>query len=462
MLSGAPMPSIVDFAYFGALHLAWPYLLWKVAPARGRRHLAGLSERMGRCAPRQGDRPCIWIHGVSVGEIRAAGPLIAALEQQLPGYDIALSTTTGTGQEVARRSYGDRRVFYYPLDLSFAVRRCFDAIRPDLVVLVELEIWPNFLGEAWRRRVPVALVNGRISEKSFRGYRLVRRWLFDPIGKIGRFCVQDEVYAQRIRRLGIPERQIHITGSMKYDQIRVAADADGAAVRRDMGVGGDETVVIGGSTHPGEERALLLAYQRLRAQHPRLRLVLVPRHTERTEEVRRQIVDLGLQTVTRTERVQAGATTRIDAGAVLLVDTIGELGRLYAAADVVFVGGSLIPHGGQNMLEPAALGKPTVFGPSYENFMEPVERLLAARGARLVPGEAELERTLGELLERPDEAIAMGERGRQAMLSARGATARTVAVIKELVERRRGRDRRARQGGASSAGRPPSTHPGSR
>jgi 3-deoxy-D-manno-octulosonic-acid transferase len=440
------MPSIVDFAYYGALHLAWPYLLYKVAPARGRRQLSGLAERMGRCAPRQGDRPCIWIHGVSVGEIRAAGPLIAALDQHLPGYDVALSTTTGTGQEVARRSYADRHVFYYPLDLSFAVRRCFDAIRPDLVVLVELEIWPNFLGEAWRRRVPVALVNGRISEKSFNGYRLVRRWLFDPIGKIGRFCVQTETYPQRFRRLGIPDRQIHITGSMKYDQIRVAADADGAAVRRDIGVGPDDLVVIGGSTHPGGERARLLAYERLRARPPNLRLVLVPRHTERTDEVRRQVTELGQAVVRRTERLQAGATAPLAPGEVLLVDTIGELGRLYAAADVVFVGGSLIPHGGQNMLEPAALGKPTVFGPSYENFIEPVERLLAARGARLVPGEPELERALGELLDHPDDARAMGERGREAMLAARGATARTVAVIQDLLERRRRDGRRLRPG----------------
>lgn len=439
------MPSIVDFAYFGALHLAWPYLLWKVAPARGRRHLAGLAERLGRCPPRRSDRPCVWIHGVSVGEIRAAGPLIAALDDALPGHDIALSTTTGTGQEVARRSYAGRHVFYYPLDLSFAVRRCFDAIRPDLVILVELEIWPNFLGEAWRRRVPVALVNGRISEKSFKGYRLVRRWLFDPIGKIGRFCVQTETYAQRFRALGVPDRQIHVTGSMKYDQIRVAAPADGEAVRRDMGVGLDEAVLIGGSTHPGEERALLLAYQRLRARHQRLRLVLVPRHNERAEEVRRLVTDLGERAVRRTERMHAGVTAPMPPGEVLIVDTIGELGRLYAAADVVFVGGSLIPHGGQNMLEPAALGKPTVFGPSYENFIEPVERLLAARGARLVPGEPELERALGELLDRPAEARAMGERGREAMLAARGATARTVAVIQDLLERCCRRPRGARR-----------------
>lgn len=435
------MPSIVDFAYYGLLHLAWPYILCKVAPARGRRHLAGLSERLGRCSPRVGKRPCIWIHGVSVGEIRAAGPLIEALEQQLPGYEIVLSTTTGTGQEVAQRSFPGHKVFYYPLDFSFSVQRIFDAIRPDLVVLIELEIWPNFLGEAWRRRVPVALVNGRITPKSFRGYRLVRRWLFDPIGKIGRFCVQTEVYAERFRSLGIPEHQIHITGSMKYDQIRVASEADSEAVRRDVGVAPGDTVLIGGSTHPGEERALVLAYQRLRARHPGLRLILVPRHTERTDAVRRMIVELGEPVARRTERLAAGATEPMPPGQVLIVDTIGELGRLYAAADVVFVGGSLIPHGGQNILEPAVMGKPTVFGPSYENFKEPVERLLAAQGARLVAGEGDLEPALGELLVRPDAARALGERGRQAILAARGATARTVAVIQDLLARRRPRRR---------------------
>jgi 3-deoxy-D-manno-octulosonic-acid transferase len=374
---------------------------------------------------------------VSVGEIRAAGPLIEALEQELPGYEIALSTTTGTGQEVARKSYPTKRVFFYPVDLSFAVQRVFDAIRPDLVLLVELEIWPNFLGEARRRKVPVALVNGRITERSYRGYRLARRWLFDPIGKIGRFCVQTEVYADRFRRLGIPDQQIHITGSMKYDQLRVVEGADGAAVRKDVGVGPDETVLIGGSTHPGEERALLLAYRKLRERHARLRLILVPRHTERTDEVRRLVTDLGEPVVRRTERRGALAP-----GQVLLVDTIGELGRLYAAADVVFVGGSLIPHGGQNILEPAALGKATVFGPSYDNFKEPVERLLAADGARMVSGEGELEPALRKLLDAPQEARAMGERGRQAILAARGATARTVAVIRDLLARRRPRRRR--------------------
>ncbi len=215
------MASLVDFAYYGTLLLASPWIVYKVGHPRGRRHLAGLGERLGACSRREGQRPCVWIHGVSVGEIQAARTLVDALQQSLPEYEIVLSTTTGTGQAVAKRTYPGHKIFYFPFDFSWSVGRVFAAIRPDLVILVELEIWPNFLQEAQRRRIPVAVVNGRITEKSYRGYRLVRGWLFDPIGKIGTFCVQTERYADRFRRLGIPTEHIHVTGSVKYDQIAV-------------------------------------------------------------------------------------------------------------------------------------------------------------------------------------------------------------------------------------------------
>lgn len=436
------MASLVDFFYYGGLLIGSPILASRLLPKRGRRHLAGLRERLGDCPPRRSDRPCVWIHGVSVGEVRVAGLLMKALEESLPGHELVLSTTTGTGQEVARRAHPHQRVIYYPLDFSWAVRRVLDAIRPELVVLVELEIWPNFLTEAYRRGVAVALANGRISDKSFRGYRHVRGWLFDPLGKIGRFCVQTETYADRFRRLGIPERQIVVTGSMKYDQLAVEG-SDPLATRKEMGLLPDETVLIGGSTHPGEERALLDAWQALRGRFPELRLVLVPRHTERAAEIERQVQTTIPGVQRRSARLAAGATEPIPPGHVLLVDTIGELGRLYSAADVVFVGGSLIPHGGQNILEPVVLGKPTVFGPSWENFKEPVERLLRAEGVREVRDAAGLTRVLGELLERPADARAMGERGRSAILAARGATARTVAELSAyLDEHRRGKPRR--------------------
>lgn len=445
------MASLVDFAYYGGLLLASPLLAARVLPKRGRRHLAGLRERLGECPVRRSDRPCVWIHGVSVGEVRVAGLLLEPLARALPDHEIVISTTTGTGQEVARRAYPERRVIYYPIDFSWAVRRTLDAIRPDLVVLVELEIWPNFLVEARRRGVAVALANGRISEKSFRGYRHVRGWLFDPLGKIGRFCVQTETYADRFLRLGIPARSIVVTGSMKYDQISTEG-ADPAATRRDMGLGLEDVVLIGGSTHPGEERALIETYRGLRARHPDLRLVLVPRHTERAPEIERLVLDSLPGVQRRSQRLAGQVTAPLPPGHVLLVDTIGELGRLYAAADVVFVGGSLIPHGGQNILEPVALGKPTVFGPSWDNFKEPVERLLRAQGVREVRDQGDLGRVLGHLLETPGEARAMGERGRQAILAARGATARTVAELTAfLAEHRRQLRVRRRGGGGSPA-----------
>ncbi|RMG09229.1 MAG: 3-deoxy-D-manno-octulosonic acid transferase, partial [Planctomycetota bacterium] len=392
-------------------------------------------ERLGRCKRRRSRRPCVWIHGVSVGEIRSAASLVSELERELPGYEVVLSTTTGTGQEVARRLYGGRRVFYFPIDFSWSVRRVFEAIRPSLVILVELEIWPNFLQEAQRRRVPVVLVNGRITEKSYRGYRLVRGWLFDPIGKIGTFCVQTERYAERFRRLGIPAQSIHVTGSVKYDELEPEEVAPGA-VREELGLDAGETVLMGGSTHPGEERLLHAAYRQLRAEHPRLRLVLVPRHTERADEVAGALERAGERVVRRTDQRALDGDGRLPQGTVLLVDTVGELGRLYAAADLVFVGGSLIPHGGQNMLEPVMHGKPTLFGPHVQNFREPVERLLAARGARQVSDGSELARALGELLASPDEAAALGRRGRGALLAARGATARTVRIIKDFLAAR--------------------------
>lgn len=438
------MPSLVDFAYYGGLLLAGPFLLYKVARKRGRRHLAGLPERLGECERRAGQRPCIWIHGVSVGEIRAARTLVEAIERDLPEFEVVLSTTTSTGQEVAKRDYPGKRVIYFPIDFSWAVAKVFRAVRPDVVVLVELEIWPNFLQEAHRRRIPVALVNGRISAKSFRGYRLVRGWLFDPIGKIGQFFVQTQRYAERFAHLGIPQRQIHVTGSVKYDQLQAPEETDPAAIRADLGVREDDLVLMGGSTHPSEEAALLRAYLALREEFPRLRLVLVPRHTERTVEVA-ALVRRELPLARRTERKASGAREPLAEGEVLLVDTVGELGRLYSCADLVFVGGSLIPHGGQNMLEPVMYGKPTLFGPHWDNFKEPVERLLAAEGAREVKDGGELLEASRELLRDAEAARAMGERGREAMIAAQGATERTMTVMGDFIRRRTAQRRQRRR-----------------
>jgi 3-deoxy-D-manno-octulosonic-acid transferase len=453
---------LLDFLYLLGLGVAVPFVVWKMATRS--RVRAGLFERLGlRVGRRPGGRPCIWVHGVSVGEVLAAKPLVREIERELPAYEVAISTTTNMGLEVARKHFPGKHVFYYPLDFSWSVRRALEAVRPDLIVLVELEIWPNFLGEAYQAGIPVVLVNGRISEKSFRGYRLVKKLLFRPLAKIRRFCVQTDEYAARFLALGVPREQILVTGTLKYDGLPAPEDAErfGAEYRERLGLGA-APVLVCGSTHPPEERELLAVYRRLRAEIPSLRLVLVPRHLERLEDVLREVRDAGERCVRKREIDAGTAAPAPEAGPapVIVVDTMGELARVYAAATVVFVGGSLVRRGGQNMLEPAGLGRATIFGPHVENFRESAEMLLRAGGAVQVGDAADLERTLRELLAQPARRADMGARARAAIEAHHGAAARSVAVVKEvLAERgsprpRRGAGRRGAGGGAPPAARP--------
>jgi 3-deoxy-D-manno-octulosonic-acid transferase len=427
--------SLLDLAYLCGLALFSPYLLYKAVTRP--RHLAGLRARLGQRDGeflRTGAGPCIWVHGVSVGEVAAAEPLVKALESALPDHEIVVTTSTQTGQAVARRKFPEKRVGYFPVDFSWTVKRTFEAVRPSLIVLVELELWPNFLSEAKAQKVPVVVVNGRISEKSFRGYRLGRRFL--PLNDVAHYCVQTEQYAARFRNLGVPEEKITVTGSMKYDNV-VIANGDAAAARGSMGLGAKDVVWIAGSTHSPEERTLVDVFARLKKTTPELRLVLAPRHNERAAEVKKTVEAAGMKPVLRSEQVRDAASGGApDLGVndgVLIVDTLGELSRLYAGADFVFVGGSLIPHGGQNMLEPAALGKPVLFGPHVTNFQESAERLLQAQGAIQVRDERELEQRLRELLADPEGARALGARGLKAIEEAKGATEKTVSVLRPLL-----------------------------
>jgi 3-deoxy-D-manno-octulosonic-acid transferase len=429
---------LLDLAYLCGLTLASPVLLWKAItrPKQLARHLSGLRARLGRegAVQRTGGGPCVWVHGVSVGEVAASEPLVRAIERSLPGHEIVITTSTQTGQAVAHRKFAQKQIGYFPVDFSWTVRRTFEAIRPSLVVLVELELWPNFLAEAKHRNVPVVVVNGRISEKSYRGYRLARRFL--PLNDVAHYCVQTPQYARRFQKLGVPDEKITVTGSMKYDNVNVlTAEDDGSAARASMGLAAQDVVWIAGSTHWPEERLLVEVFTRLRAERPELRLVLAPRHNERAAEVARMVEAAGLKPVLRSTRGRGEGNTpaSIRPDEVLIVDTLGELSRLYAGSDLVFVGGSLIPHGGQNMLEPAALGKPVVFGPHVENFQESADRLLQAQGAIQVKDERELEARLRELLADRPRARALGARALETIEAAKGATERTVAVLKPLL-----------------------------
>ncbi|HET6201634.1 MAG TPA: glycosyltransferase N-terminal domain-containing protein [Planctomycetota bacterium] len=416
---------LYDLAFVGAILLGSPYFLWKIATRR--RFRAGLAQRFGRVPVRPTGRSRLWIHGVSVGEVKAALPLVRLLAQRRPEFEVALSSTTETGNALLARLFPEHPRFFYPLDLPFVPGRVLERVSPCGIVLMELEIWPNFLRAASRRAVPVALVNGRISEKSWRGYRRARR-LLPELDRIEVYCVQNRRYAERFLDLGVPAARVFVTGNVKFDHAGPARDAPpDPELRALLRVGPSELVVVGGSTHGGEERSLLRAARGAAARlGAPLRLLLVPRHPDRAPSVVAELAAEGGKAVLLSE-LRAGVPPAD--GAAVVVDTIGELERIYTLAAAVFVGGSLVPHGGHNVLEPVSLGKPTLFGPHTFNFEDEVNLLLEGEGARRVADERDLEAALGVLLADPEGARAMGERGARALTSQRGASERTLAVL---------------------------------
>lgn len=409
---------------------AWsPWVVWRVVSRRDYRE--GVAERVGLPARRASRAPLAWVHGVSVGEIKASIPLVKALAARRPGLEILLSSTTPTGHGLARRSFPDQRVLYYPLDFWRFPTWSLDRLRPDLILLVELELWPNFLEAARRRGTPVAVVNGRISERSFARYSLVRG-LLPQHRAISLFCMQNEEYAERVRRLGVPAERVRVTGNMKYDVLPVREpglpDPEFAALLAGPG----RLVLAAGSTHPGEEETLQRIAGELRRRTGRsIPLVLAPRHPERAPALAGALAQLGARVVRLTEARAGGVRAPLAPETTLLVDTIGDLERAYSVADLVFVGGSLAQRGGQNMLEPAAMARPVFFGPHTWNFRADVELLLAARAAVQVPGEAELLAELERFVETPALARELGAKAREFILAHKGATERTLAELQE-------------------------------
>jgi len=429
------MSILLDATYLAAAALASPFLLYKALTSE--KYRTGYGERLGRVAPRQGDAPCAWLHAVSVGEMNLVRPLVEALGQQCPGWDLLLSTATNTGRATAEKLYPGRRVIYYPLDFSWVVRKVVGRIRPDLILLVELEIWPHFLQAAARRGVPVAIVNGRLSERAFRRYRLIRPLVAKWLQRVALFCVQTEAYAERLAALGAPRERLVVTGNLKFDSCPAAPPRGrDAALARSFGLGPDEPVLVGGCTWPGEDEALVDAYQKLKAEFPALRLILAPRQGERFGPVEALVRAAGLPCVRRTALQQAPAAA---SDAVILLDTVGELARVYGLGTIVFVGGSLIPHGGHNILEPSGLARPVLFGRHTENFRDITEELLARDAARCVADPGELEAALRDLLRDPAAAAGLGARARQVVDHHRGATSRTLEALQPFLRRHNGK-----------------------
>ncbi len=430
-----PDPGILAAALYALYDLTWilailvPAPWWLVRTATSARFRATAGARLGGGLPRArraGERGRILVHGVSVGEVKAAQALVRDLRTARPDLDVVVSTVTTTGFDVARKLYPDATVVRFPFDLSFVVRRFLRRVAPDCAVLVELEVWPSFLREANRAGIPIAVVNGRITERSYRRY-LGFKNLLPQFARISLYCAQDAEYAQRFIGLDADPERVVITGNVKADGLRTSAREPSEEVLRRVAARPGQLVVVAGSTHAPEEAALVRAW---RASFSEARLVLVPRHPERAGGLARELAQLGPEPQLLT-RLRAGESA--DPARPLIVDTIGELEQVYAASDLVFVGGSLIPHGGQNMLEPAAQGRAVVYGPHVANFLQEAGLLERAGAALRLSGEADLGSALRSLLDDPVRRRAMGAAGRSVVEAQKGATALTLRALTERV-----------------------------
>ena len=433
--------------------LAAPYFL--IQGLRRSKHLHNLTERFGKLpvlvhAGANSGPGAIWIHAVSVGETLAALRLVRQLKERFPDRRLAFSTTTATGQQLARERLGaDAAVFYFPFDWSFAVRRAFRAVRPSVVVILETEIWPNFLRVASSSRVPVVFVNGRLSERSFRRYRrgfawigfFLRPFLRRVFSTASLFLMQSKEDAGRLLSLGAPVGKVHVSGNLKYDQELASpsplTDWLEAEVRR----GERRPLVVAGSVVAHEEPLILIAFGILQGEWRRALLVLAPRKPERFEaaadfinESHRKFIRRSALSAQPSSPDPPGLKSVLpDDASVVLLDSVGELAGLYRAADAVFVGGSLVPSGGHNILEPAAFAKVPVFGPSMENFREVAANFLAAGAAIQVDSPEDLGVAWIELVKDAARREQMGAAAQHLVESSRGATARALESISRFL-----------------------------
>ena len=435
------MGVLLDIIYAAGLAATSPIWLYKmICQGRYRRDIG---ERFGAAPIRYSLQPIIWIHGVSLGEINAARTLVDELHSQLPDYQVVISTTTDTGMSAARRLFApDHTVFRWPLDFTWAVHRALNRVRPGLVVLMEGEVWPNFLAACNRRGIPVAVVNGRMSpDKGYPGYRklgaLAGR-LFNRLTAIG---AQDDTYADRYRTLGIHPDKIHVTGMIKFDTVEVAdALAGQEELAAALAIGGEDELIVAGGTGPGEEKILLEMFSDLKRRHERAKLAVVPRKPERFDEVARLIADSGFSLVRRSQRpdgFSGDAALRHSSGqagdAIILGDTMGELRKFYALSSCIFVGRSLVPMGGSDMIEAAALAKPTAFGPHTFNFPQADD--LAEHGCARVADADQLKQQLERWLGDKAAAEQAGRAAQQYVQSRQGATRRNVEMLCRILHR---------------------------
>jgi 3-deoxy-D-manno-octulosonic-acid transferase len=420
---------LYSFLLTAGFLVALPWFLWK-GRSTGK-YLRTFRERMGRLPVYlnvDGDRS-VWIHAVSVGEVLAARPLLPALRERLPAHRVFVSTTTMTGNAVAQKNArGVDGLLYAPLDFPRPVRRALEVLNPSLLVLVETELWPNLVHEARRRGTRVALVNGRISPRSFPRYLRVRRFLASVLSEIDLFLMQGEIHAERIRALGAPADRVLVTGNLKFDAVEPERVPERLA-RLIQGGSPPGPLWVAGSTVGGEEELVLSAFHRVRERVPRARLLVAPRHPERFAAVPALVEAAGFRCLRRSALDPAAWRD----GEVLLLDTLGELAQVYSLASVVFVGGSLVPSGGHNILEPAVAGKAVVVGPHMENFQEIADQFRAEGAMVQVASPDELAREVADLLLDEGRRRGLGERARDLVGRNRGAVRRTADALSSLL-----------------------------
>jgi 3-deoxy-D-manno-octulosonic-acid transferase len=432
------MTVLIDIAYLVALIAISPIAIYRML--RHKRYRAGWGNRFGRISRKCPDKKCIWIHAVSVGEVNATTTIIGELEEQLPDYEIVISTTTDTGFARANELFGKRlSIFYFPMDFSRTMRRAFKNIQPAIILLMELEVWPNLVRIAKQTDIPVVVVNGRLSERSFGRYKLIKAVAKKTFQDITLALAQTDEYAERFRHLGTPAENTIVTGSLKYDTAKVADKVYGADELATQLWLKNERLWVAGATGNDEEQIILDVYRRLieQKQFADLRLAIVPRKPERFDEVADLIKAKGFDLTRYSEIKNASQKLKIENRKlkidVILGDTMGDLRKFYSLAMVVFVGRSLVPMGGSDMMEATALGKCTIFGPHAFNFKQAVDDLLKNKGAILVQNGQELFDVLQKCLLNPNFASEIARNGQEIIRKNQGATARTITAIGQLV-----------------------------
>ena len=410
------------------LLVSLPYWIFQMK-RRGKYRL-GLRQRLGSVPAKLQptcSRGTIWVHAVSVGEVLAVSRLVNEMRRRWPAARVLVSTSTDTGQKLARTRFGAESVFYFPLDFAFAIRPYLQVLQPELVVIAETEFWPNFLRLSKRNGARLAVVNARISDRSWPGYRRLRWWLPGVISKVDLFLAQTYEDRKRLIDIGAPEDRVEVTGNLKFDVEPPSPPAVMASLRKSFQESGAGPILVCGSTvDEEEERMLLQAFQNILASHPHSVMILAPRHPERFPVVASLLESIGIRFWRRS--LWSGEPV---SGGILLLDSIGELAPVYGLADIAFVGGSLVPKGGHNIIEPARYGVPIVVGNHYENFRDIIGLFQAHDAVRIV-GPAELPLVLMELISDEAERKTLGRRAAETWRSQTGATERTFAALERL------------------------------